>query len=89
MITPVNYVLDGGTVTFRTDAGSKLSAALQGAAVAFEVDGAVHLQVLNYWEDMQRSNELVIAKTPHLRFPSLAVRVDGAKVVDQIRRALA
>jgi len=52
------------------------------------VDGAVHLLVLNYWEDMERSNELLIAKVPQLRFPSLAVRVDGAKVVDQFRRAL-
>jgi hypothetical protein len=59
-----------------------------GKQVAFEVDGAVHLMVLNYWEDMERSNELLIAKVPQLRFPSLAVRVDGAKVVDQFRRAL-
>jgi uncharacterized protein len=39
MITPVNYLLHGGSVTFRTDAGSKLSAAVRGGAVAFEVDG--------------------------------------------------
>ncbi len=60
-----------------------------GKQVAFEVDGAVHLVVLSYWEDMERSNELVIAKVPHLRFPSLIVRTEGAKVVDQFRRALA
>jgi hypothetical protein len=59
-----------------------------GKEVAFEVDGAIHLMVLNYWEDMQRANELVIAKVPQLRFPSLAVRVDGPTVVDQFRRAL-
>jgi nitroimidazol reductase NimA-like FMN-containing flavoprotein (pyridoxamine 5'-phosphate oxidase superfamily) len=39
LITPVNYVLDAGTVMFRTDAGSKLDAAIRGAPVAFEVDG--------------------------------------------------
>jgi nitroimidazol reductase NimA-like FMN-containing flavoprotein (pyridoxamine 5'-phosphate oxidase superfamily) len=37
---PVNYVMDGHTVLFRTDEGSKLDAALRGARVAFQVDGA-------------------------------------------------
>jgi nitroimidazol reductase NimA-like FMN-containing flavoprotein (pyridoxamine 5'-phosphate oxidase superfamily) len=39
VILPVNYVVDGGSVVFRTDAGSKLDAAARGAPVAFEVDG--------------------------------------------------
>jgi nitroimidazol reductase NimA-like FMN-containing flavoprotein (pyridoxamine 5'-phosphate oxidase superfamily) len=39
MILPVNYVVDGAAVVFRTDEGSKLDAALRGALVAFEVDG--------------------------------------------------
>lgn len=39
VILPVNYVLDDGAVVFRTDAGSKLDAAVQGTPVAFEVDG--------------------------------------------------
>ena len=39
MIIPVNYLLHGGRVVFRTDAGSKLAAAVHGAPVAFEVDG--------------------------------------------------
>lgn len=39
IILPVNYVLDGRVVVFRTDEGSKLDAAVSGAAVAFEVDG--------------------------------------------------
>ena len=38
-IIPVNYLLDGDKIVIRTDAGSKLSAALRGAPVAFEVDG--------------------------------------------------
>ena len=66
-----------------------LVTAPNGKQVAFEVDGALHLSVLSYWDDMQRSNELIIAGVPLLRFSSLAVRADGAKVVDQLRRALA
>jgi nitroimidazol reductase NimA-like FMN-containing flavoprotein (pyridoxamine 5'-phosphate oxidase superfamily) len=38
-IFPVNFVVDHGTVVFRTAAGTKLTAALGGAAVAFEADG--------------------------------------------------
>jgi uncharacterized protein len=38
-IFPVNFVVDHGTVVFRTAAGSKLSAALTNPVVAFEVDG--------------------------------------------------
>jgi hypothetical protein len=37
-IFPVTYVVDHGTVVFRTAAGTKL-AAIRGATVAFEVDG--------------------------------------------------
>jgi hypothetical protein len=38
-IFPVNFVVDHGTVVFRTAPGTKLDAALQEAPVAFEVDG--------------------------------------------------
>ena len=38
-IIPVNYLLDDDKVVIRTDAGSKLAAALRGAPVALEVDG--------------------------------------------------
>ena len=38
-IVPVNYLLDNDRIVIRTDAGSKLAAALRGAPVAFEVDG--------------------------------------------------
>jgi len=40
MIIPVNYLFHEERVVFRTDPGSKLTAALYGAPVAFEVDGA-------------------------------------------------
>ena len=38
-IFPINYVVDRGTVVFRTAEGTKLAAALLGRAVAFETDG--------------------------------------------------
>jgi uncharacterized protein len=39
IILPVNYALIDGLVVFRTDAGSKLDAALRRQPVAFEIDG--------------------------------------------------
>jgi len=39
LIIPVNYLLQDDMVFFRSDAGSKLAAAIRGAPVAFEVDG--------------------------------------------------
>lgn len=38
-IFPVNYVVDGDSVVFRTGAGTKLAAAVLGRSVAFEIDG--------------------------------------------------
>lgn len=38
-IFPVNYLVDHGTVVFRTAEGTKLAAAVLGRGVAFEVDG--------------------------------------------------
>ena len=38
-IFPINYVVDRGTVVFRTAEGAKLAAAVLGQGVAFEVDG--------------------------------------------------
>jgi nitroimidazol reductase NimA-like FMN-containing flavoprotein (pyridoxamine 5'-phosphate oxidase superfamily) len=40
IVLPVNYVLDGEAVVFRTDPGTKLDAAVRGQFVAFEVDDA-------------------------------------------------
>src|SRR5262249_4546257 len=36
---PVHYVVDGRTMLFRTDEGSKLDAALRRGRVAFQIDG--------------------------------------------------
>lgn len=38
-IFPVNHLVDGNTVVFRSAAGTKLAAAVLGRTVAFEVDG--------------------------------------------------
>jgi hypothetical protein len=38
-IFPVNYVVDHGTVVFRTAEGTKLAASVLGSSVAFEADG--------------------------------------------------
>ena len=40
VILPVNYVVDRDAPVFRTDPGTKLDAAAEGAEVAFEVDAA-------------------------------------------------
>jgi nitroimidazol reductase NimA-like FMN-containing flavoprotein (pyridoxamine 5'-phosphate oxidase superfamily) len=48
MIIPVNYLFHEKSVVFRTDPGSKLIAALHGAPVAFEVDGADKQQQLGW-----------------------------------------
>ena len=37
-IFPVNFLVDDGTIVFRTGPGTKLSAAIMGRSVAFEVD---------------------------------------------------
>lgn len=36
---PVNFVVDHGSIVFRTAEGTKLAGAVLGAAVAFEIDG--------------------------------------------------
>jgi nitroimidazol reductase NimA-like FMN-containing flavoprotein (pyridoxamine 5'-phosphate oxidase superfamily) len=38
-IFPINFVMDGRNVVFRTAEGTKLAAAVLGVGVAFEVDG--------------------------------------------------
>ena len=38
-IFPINYVVDHGTLVFRTAEGTKLAASVLGVAVAFEIDG--------------------------------------------------
>jgi very-short-patch-repair endonuclease len=59
-----------------------------GRVVRVEVDGAMHLLVRTYWDDMFRQNEFTISGEPILRYSSVAVRIDEATVVNQLSRAL-
>ena len=72
MIIPVNYVTHGGMVVFRTDRDAKLTAALGGAPVAFEVDGVQEQErvgwsvvVLGYLQEVTDPAEVdELSKTP-------------------------
>ncbi|MDT4925770.1 MAG: hypothetical protein QOG01_3483 [Pseudonocardiales bacterium] len=59
-----------------------------GRRVVAEVDGALHLIVQRWWDDQLRQNELAIADDIVLRFPTVVVRAESAKVANQLRRAL-
>jgi hypothetical protein len=54
---------------------------------AAEVDGAVHLRPLSWWNDSWRMNEIVIAGKPTLRFPSVGIYLHRDVVIDQLQRA--
>ena len=65
-IFPVNFVVDHGTVVFRTAPGTKLASVAIGAAVAFEADGydpeageAWSVVVKGRGEQITRSPELI------------------------------
>lgn len=76
-----------------TDAGGKtryLDAAWKWAQVAVEVDGAGHMDAIQYWDDMDRDNQLKLyGGYTVLRFPAWAVRQCPEKVAAQIQEALA
>lgn len=76
---------------FRLDSGGKrrfLDADLGGFFV--EIDGAVHLRPLHYWDDMERQNDLLIVTgKPILRFASVAIRIAPNAVLAQLRSAAA
>jgi hypothetical protein len=59
--------------------------------VLVEIDGAQHMEVLEYWDDMDRDNDFTIEGYRLLRFPAWAVRlhpdVVAAKIRDALRRA--
>jgi hypothetical protein len=52
-----------------------------------EVDGAIHLRPLAWWDDMFRQNSIVITGRPVLRFASVGIRLFPDKVVEQLREA--
>jgi hypothetical protein len=59
-----------------------------GRRVRVEIDGALHLVVRTYWDDMSRGNELTIGRETVLRFPSYVIYANDQTAIDQLRRAL-
>ncbi|HXV94643.1 MAG TPA: pyridoxamine 5'-phosphate oxidase family protein [Pseudonocardia sp.] len=64
-IFPINYVVDHGTVVFRTAEGTKLSGAVAGDAVAFEVDG-YEPATGEAWSVVVKGRAEAIAQVPEL-----------------------
>jgi hypothetical protein len=59
-----------------------------GKVIHVEIDGALHLVVGTYWDDMSRANDLAIARELVLRLPSFVIHADDPAAVAQLRRAL-
>jgi uncharacterized protein DUF559 len=58
------------------------------AKVVVEIDGAQHMEPLEYWDDMNRANDLQLKDYEVLRFPAWMVRYHPEFVAAEIRRAL-
>ena len=56
--------------------------------VAVEIDGAAHREATTWIDDAWRQNDVVASGRVVLRFPQVAVRVDPARVVAQVRAVL-
>ena len=59
-----------------------------GRRVVAEVDGALHLEPLNWIDDQLRQNEVSLSDSIVLRFPAVVVRTAPASVAQQLRQAL-
>jgi hypothetical protein len=59
------------------------------ARLVIEIDGAGHMDILEYWDDMGRDRELMLAGNTVLRFPAYMVRYAPQQIATQIRQALA
>jgi hypothetical protein len=57
-----------------------------GAQLVVEVDGRGHLEVDQWVDDADRENEVVIGGRTVLRYPSITVRLNPGRVIDQLRR---
>jgi uncharacterized protein len=81
VVFPVNFVLDRQMVVLRTDAGTKLDAALRGSRVAFEVDGT-DAAARTGWSVVVRGEAVEVtgpAELARLRTRRLAPWAPGAK----------
>jgi hypothetical protein len=64
-IFPINYAVDHGTVVFRSQAGTKVSAALSDAPVAMEADG-YDAETTTAWSVVIKGNAEEITGGPDL-----------------------
>lgn len=65
-----------------------LDAVWEKARLVIEIDGGAHIDVLTYWDDMDRGNGLQLGHYRVLRFPAWVVRYQPSYVAAQIRQAL-
>lgn len=65
-----------------------LDAVWEQAKLIVEIDGAGHREVLQYWDDMGRDNDLKLQGYNTLRYASFAVRYCPAHVAGQISQVL-
>jgi len=76
---------------FRSDAAGRpryLDAVFEPWGVRVEIDGAHHMAVDQWWNDMRRHNDLARRDEVLLRFPAWLVRERPAEVAATIRSAL-
>lgn len=78
IIVPVNYALQDGSVTFRTDKGSKLSAAMRDTSVAFEIDGLDEVRGLG-WSVVVRGHAAEVTDPSELEHPKPRPWAPGEK----------
>ena len=65
-----------------------LDAVWEKARLVVEIDGAAHIDVLTYWDDMDRGNNLQLGHHRVLRFPTWVIRYRPEYVAAEIRQAL-
>jgi len=65
-----------------------LDAVWEKARLVVEIDGAGHIDVRTYWDDMDRGNGLQLEHYRVLRFPAWVVRYQPEYVAAQIRQAI-
>jgi len=77
-------------VPLRDEQGRRrwLDAVWEKARLVVEIDGAGHIDVRTYWDDMDRGNGLQLEHYRVLRFPAWVVRYQPDCVAAQIRQAL-
>ena len=77
-------------VARRDSKGSRrwLDVVWEQARLIVEIDGAAHIDVIQYWDDMDRDNGLTLQQYQTLRYPSWVIRYHPEYVAAQIRDAL-